>query len=342
MKSNVLKTIGSHLLAGLVLISLAACKEGPTITVGGTTLSESDLEKEQPQQYASLKKEYNEKVLEGLQSLATQKLFELEARELGKGSAQEYIAELRAKTPPPSDEALSGMYDNLKNSGRLPPGSTFADMKDSIRNFMVSQSSQDVVRAEVGRLKKKYNYRVNQEITRQEVDVAGEPVRLNDGAKITIVEFSDFECPFCIRVQGTAKEVRAKYGDKIKWVFKDFPLTSIHPQAMSAHIAANCVHKQDQAKFWTFFDTIFASDRPDNILEADQLRKLALAQGVKADQFDSCLKDPAMRQEVEKDMEEGQAVGVNGTPAFFINGRFINGAVPFEDFEQIIEEELAN
>lgn len=336
LQTRILKLAGVAML-GLVL----ACDGGPSVTVGGSTLSESDLERERPEQYKALKKEFDEKVLEGLQNLATQRLFDLEAKEQGK-SGQEYINDLRSRAPVPSDEEMKTMYDGLKQGGRLPPGSNFEGMKDSIRQFMMNQSSQEVVRTEITRLKKKYDYRVNIEIVRQKVDVAGEPVRQNPEGLITVVEFSDFDCFYCKKFQDTGRQIREKYGDKVKWVIKDFPLTSIHPEAMGGHIAANCVYKQKPEGYWTVFDAIVNQGRPKDLLKPAELRKLALAQGVDGEKFDACVSDPAMQAEVEADMQEGQQVGVNGTPAFFINGRFINGAVPFEDFEQIIEEELAN
>lgn len=333
--------IGRALAAGLCLglIALGACSRGPSITVGGTTFSESDLEKQRPREYAAIKKEYEDKVLDGLSNLATQKLIDLEAEEQGK-SGQDYLNELRSKTPPPSEAEMREMYASAEKSGRLPKGATFESMRDSIAQFMMNQSGQETVRAEIQRLKKKYNYTVNQEIVRQTVDIAGEPVRMNPEGQITVVEFSDFDCFYCKKFQPTGQRIREKYGDKVKWVVKDFPLTSIHPEAMAGHIAANCVYKQKPDKFWDVFDTIVSQDRPADLLQPAQLRKLALAQGVDGAQYDACVADPEMEKEVRDDMEEGSTVGVNGTPAFFINGRFINGAVPYEDFEAIIEEEL--
>ena len=110
---------------------------------------------------------------------------------------------------------------------------------------------------------------------------------------------------------------------------------------MGAHVAANCVGKQDKAKFWVYFDRIFdGAKRTPETLTGPGLRKIAQETGMDMTAYDACVKDPAMVAEVRQDIEEGTAVGVNGTPAFFINGRVIEGAAPMESFTTIIDEEL--
>ncbi|MBI2661952.1 DsbA family protein [Candidatus Woesearchaeota archaeon] len=158
-------------------------------------------------------------------------------------------------------------------------------------------------------------------------------------APVTIVEFSDYECPFCVRFyQQTLSQIKSNYVEtgKAKFVYRDFPL-SFHQQAESAAIAANCAGKQE--KYFEFHDKIFNNGGAAGKSNADYKR---WAQELKLDiaQWEECLSDPAQKQEIQKDIRDGSAVGVSGTPGFIINGKLISGAQPFSVFQQVIEAEL--
>jgi protein-disulfide isomerase len=155
-------------------------------------------------------------------------------------------------------------------------------------------------------------------------------------APITLVEFSDYQCPFCQRVEPTLKRLRAAYGDKLRIVWKDFPLTQIHPQAFKAGEAAHCAG--DQGKYWELHDVLFAKQSE---LQADDLKRHALQLGLNADSFNQCLDSSKYGERVRDGLSEGTALGVNSTPTIFINGRRLSGAQPYEVFAAIIEEELA-
>jgi len=165
---------------------------------------------------------------------------------------------------------------------------------------------------------------------------AHDPVRGPAGAPVEIVEFSDFQCPFCGRVAPTLNRVRETFGDQVKFVFRDFPLTSIHPQAHQAAEAAECA--SEQGKFWEYHDVLFANQRA---LGTSDLKRHATTIGLDAEAFAGCLDSGRTRPRVEADLAAAQALGLQATPAFFINGRFLSGAQPFEAFERIIREELA-
>ncbi len=154
-------------------------------------------------------------------------------------------------------------------------------------------------------------------------------------APVTIVEFADFQCPFCKRAEEPLKEVRAKYGDKIRLVYMDFPL-QFHANAMLAAEAARCAG--EQGKFWPFHDELFTDQ--SKIGTAD-LKAAAAKLGLNKDQFNTCLDQRKYEAEIHKDMAAGQSIGVSGTPAFFINGREISGAQPAGAFSEIIDEELS-
>lgn len=167
----------------------------------------------------------------------------------------------------------------------------------------------------------------------------GDPFLGNPDAPVTMVEFSDFECPFCQRFWSQAlpqiKEQYIKTG-KVRLVYRDFPIASIHSNAQKAAEAGECAN--EQGKFWEYHDIIFERQ---NQLGAENFKKWAVELSLNADQFASCLDLGKYAEEVAQDFRDGQAAGVNGTPSFFINGRLIVGALPFEQFKGVIEETLA-
>lgn len=178
-----------------------------------------------------------------------------------------------------------------------------------------------------------------------DTDFADEPQPpLGDpNAPVLIVEFSDYQCPFCLRhFQQTMPKLREQYIDtgKVRYVFKDFPLDSIHPQARKAAEAANCAGKQGQ--YWAMHDRLFAEqDRwAGNADAVGVFKAFAADLGLDTAAFAACLDGGETAAEIEEDVSEGLVAGVQGTPAFFINGRFISGAQPFEVFQQVIESLL--
>lgn len=172
------------------------------------------------------------------------------------------------------------------------------------------------------------------------VDIEGEPVKGSADAPITIVEFSDYECPFCGRF---FSEVYPRLNQHIedgsaRLVYKDFPLT-FHPMAEPAAVAAQCVYEQaGNEAYFEYHDTIFTNQAR---LSVDNLRVWASDMGLDMAAWDECVQDPATTQEVQGDLQEGAAIGVSGTPSFVINGKLIVGACPYETFQQAIEKELA-
>ena len=174
-----------------------------------------------------------------------------------------------------------------------------------------------------------------------EVSADDDPFLGDANAPVTIVEFSDYECPFCGR---HAREVAPKIVEnyintgKVKLVFRDLPL-GFHPDALPAAIAANCARAQgDDKTYFEFHDKLYAAQ---DKLKKDQFIAYAKELNLDEAKFTACLDDPAQKAEVEADQKEGAKYGVQGTPGFFINKFFIAGAFPYETFEKLIEQELA-
>ncbi len=171
-----------------------------------------------------------------------------------------------------------------------------------------------------------------------DVEVGTLPVKGDENAPVTIIEFSDFECPFCKRFfDDTLAQIEKEYIEtgQVKFYYRDFPLTSLHPQAETAAMAARCANEQDA--FWAYHDTIFENQGK---LGDELYTDWALDLGLDIDQFEECLDSEKFADAVDKDSKDGSAAGVNGTPAFFINGQLVSGAQPFQNFKRVINQAL--
>jgi len=156
-----------------------------------------------------------------------------------------------------------------------------------------------------------------------------------DKAKITIVEFSDFQCPFCQSFHPTLEKIVSEYGNDVAWVYKHFPLDSIHPNARPAAEASECAAEQD--KFWEFAGKLFENQ---SRLGTDYYKELASELGLNTKKFNSCVDSGKYKDKVESDYQEGVAAGVRGTPGSFINGQPLNGAQPYETVKAAIDSLL--
>lgn len=178
-----------------------------------------------------------------------------------------------------------------------------------------------------------------------QISLKDQPVRGPADAKVTIVEYSDFECPFCGKAYDTfEKEVIGQYGDKVKFVFKNLPLTQIHPWAEDAAVASECAYLQGNDQFWIMYNGLFSqqgSITKDNL--AAKVEEIASGSGGKIDvaKLKECLANKATLDAVKADMAEATTVGITSTPAFIINGRRLNGAQEADAFKQAIDQALA-
>jgi protein-disulfide isomerase len=176
----------------------------------------------------------------------------------------------------------------------------------------------------------------------KKIDLSHRPSRGPADAKVTIVEFSDFQCPFCSRgYQILEEQVMPEYEGKVRLFFKHLPLKSIHPWAEGAALASECAADQSPDAFWKIYHAIFKAQRElnnDNLKA--KLTEFAKAAGLDEGKFVQCYDTKATLPRIEKDLAEAAAVGANSTPTFFINGRRLEGAQPLENFKAIIDEEL--
>ncbi len=154
-------------------------------------------------------------------------------------------------------------------------------------------------------------------------------------AKVVLIEYSDYECPFCGRHHPTMLDVAEQYGDDVAWVYRHFPLTSIHPQAMPAALAAECAN--EQGKFWEYTDALFENQSD---LSSSFYTELAGDLGMNTSKFSDCVESEKYAARVKADIASGQAAGATGTPATFVNGTLVSGAVPLSTFTGLIDAAL--
>jgi protein-disulfide isomerase len=166
------------------------------------------------------------------------------------------------------------------------------------------------------------------------IDPGGHPQRGPDDAPVTIIEFGDFQCPYCRAAEGTLREVRQRYGNKVRLVYMDFPL-SFHANAMNAAMAARCAG--EQGKFWQYHDALFANQAA---LSADDLKARAESLRLNTAKFDACFDDRKYESDILSDKADGKRAGADGTPYFVINGDPLSGAAPFSAFEVLIDRSL--
>jgi protein-disulfide isomerase len=244
--------------------------------------------------------------------------------------------EIDGKIQPVTDEEIAQFYQ----ANRAQIQSDEAAAKPRIRAYLEEQRRDDRREAYIGSLRKTAAVNVQLErpaLRRASLETNGAPAKGPASAKVTIVEFSDFHCPYCRGVQPTLNELVSKYGDRIRLVFRHFPVDTLHPQARRASEAAWCAQQQD--KFWQYHDRLYLAG---NDATPGTLTRIAGDVGLDAGKFAACTAGKEAPAAVEHDIEQARRMNLSGTPTFFINGRPFIGRQPIQNFTKIIDEELAH
>jgi protein-disulfide isomerase len=303
----------------------------PIANVGGQPIYERDLLPTIQGQLLPLRNQEYEIKKKGLESLIEQRLLENAAKEKNLTTEKLLAHEIDSKVQDPTDAEVEAYY--LAQKDRL--NRSFDDIKSQLRQSLKQARIQQLRQDYIKNLRKTAVVTVL--LAPPKIQVGYDPKRLrgNPKAPVMIVEFSDYQCPYCRQVEPTVKEILAKYGDKVSLSYRDLPLRQIHPQAQIAAEASRCA--EEQGKFWEYHDQLFSSSKLDRDALLDYARTLKLDDK----QFDSCLTSEKYKSEIDQDLSEGMHAGINGTPGFFINGVALSGSQPEESFAKIIDEELA-
>jgi protein-disulfide isomerase len=312
------------LLALIAVIIPTTASTEPAASVGGWNLDVADVDKQITHKIYELREAK-------IQEMVIDHLLGLEAKANGLELNQVMEEMVNKKIPPLTDADVTAFIE--ANKSQLPEGGKGMDVK--IRSYLQNQLEENLQGMYLRSLTSKYDVKFLLKTPRYTVPG---PQDLSKGpatAPITIIEFSDFECPYCRRAQDTINKVEKKYGDKVRFVFRHYPLP-FHKKAPKASEAAQCA--KDQGAFWLYHDALFTKGSK---LENAAYKKLAKKLKLNSSQFDRCLDSGSYANRVASDTRDGKTLGITGTPTFFINGIKLVGAVPFTDFTEVIDKELA-
>jgi len=309
-----------------------ATTKAPIATVGGQPVYDEDLLPFVQGQMFQIRQQEYEVKSKALDTLVNQRLLEAEAKRRGLPADKLLEQETDAKTVEPSDAELRALYIVQKDQ----LGKPFEEIKVQLMRLLVQ--------AKVQQAREDYYKRLRQQdgtvvlLRKPALQAAPDPARLrgNPKAQLVIVEFSDFQCPYCGAVEPTLKSLLAKYDGKVSLAYHDLPLRDIHPQAQQAAEASRCA--AEQGKFWEYHDLLFANQ---NKLNRDGLIELARTAKVNEKQLDECLSSGKYKALIEQEAQLGLRAGLTGTPGFFINGNMLSGNLPVESFEKFIQAALA-
>ena len=336
------KTARTFLLAPLFCLAVVtvcsaqakpeAGSDEPVATVGGRPIYERDLMPiSGPNLFELRKQEYKVKS-DALNQFIRKKLIEVEAKKKGLSSEELLKQEVASKIAEPSDDQAKGYYLAVKNQTTLPFEQIKSQVKQLLRTAEVEQAREKYADS----LRDKIEVSILLQPPVFHVDYDPARVKGNADAPITIVEFADFQCPFCSRVQPLLKDVLAKYKGKVKLAYLDFPLAQIHTHAEMAAEASRCALAG--GKYWEMHDALFADQSK---LDEAALVRTAAGLGMDQNSFASCLKSGKYNATVQQDVQAGSQAGVNATPTFFINGEFLSGVQSDADFTTIIDRQLS-
>jgi len=324
-------------LTGATCFAQAASEEAakpiPVATVGGqpilddelTPLIEGQLRQLQYQEYLARRK--------ALDDVINQKLIAGKAAETGLAPEEFLRQTVDNKLPEPGENEVKAFYFRQRNLSNIP----FDQVKAQVLTVLKQQNVQRARQEYFETLRESADVKVMLQPPRVRVSEDAARELGSPDAPVSIVEFADFECPYCQKAFGTMKELVKKYDGQVRLSFRDFPLEELHPGTRRASEAARCA--TEQGKFWAYHDLLFTSSAK---LSDTELMEHAREADLDVPRFNTCLKDRKVDSQIDEDVRAGIQAGVSGTPAFFINGVFLNGYQPLSAFESAIDQELAS
>ncbi|HWW93542.1 MAG TPA: thioredoxin domain-containing protein [Vicinamibacteria bacterium] len=300
--------------------------------VDGSPVTRGVLDQRVKNRLARLRQEEYEIRHQALEELIGDQLLEKEAQSRGISTAELLKDEVdrQVKGPNPADVEAVYSQNRARFTGRTKEQAV-AEIEKALRERELGQRRE----AFQAQLRAKAKVLVHLQAPRQEMPVsASAPALGPPEAPVTIVEFTDYQCPYCHKAQSTIDKVLSQYAGKVQLVHRDFPLDG-HSQALPAARAARCAG--EQGRFWDYHHNLMTL--PGDLSEAD-LAARAASLKLNPGAFSTCLASDRYDSSIRESMEAGAQAGVTGTPAYFINGRMIYGARPFEQFQEVIDAEL--
>jgi len=309
----------------------ASAGDQPVATFGDQVVTASQLKEMVGSRTMQLENQIFQQKVAAIEQYVFEKLLEAEAATKGMSSEEYFKAEVEGKIGEPTAEQIEQVLNQYRR--QLPPDEEQA--RGQVVAYLKQQQQRELDTGLRKRLFDSAGMKILLDPPRAEVKVdAWNPSRGPADAPVTLMEFTDFQCPYCGRVQTTLDEVMKRYDGKVRHVFKQLPL-DMHPQAKMAAMAGLCA--QDQGKFWELHDWMFQNPAQIN---RETVEGAMAGLGADMELFAACLNDNRHMPNVMADLEQARSLGFNGTPAFLVNGRAITGAQPLESFVSLIEEEL--
>ena len=303
-------------------------------TVDGIPITADDLRQAAGQQLANLEQQAYAIKRQKLDEVIADRLLAREARRRNVSVEALVQAEISSQVAPVTAEEVHAFYEGNKSQLRQ----SEAELQEPIRNHLREQRAASARATFVESLKAGAKVSIALEAPPLfRVAIKGDgPNRGPAAPLVTIVAFEDFHCPFCKQVNQALERVLTRYKDTVRLVHRDLPLPQLHPAARKAHEAARCADRQ--GKFWEYRGVLY---QRAPAASAEQLNSYAAEVGLNLASFKSCLESEEARAAVQRDEAEARRLGITGTPAFYINGRFLAGAQPESEFARLIDEELA-
>jgi protein-disulfide isomerase len=306
-------------------------------TIGGEEVTMADVRQAVGDQLDQLEMRYlrqRHKAIEGtLDRLIRDKVLAAEAKKVGKGLDQ-LINEAAGGSVEPTPADVQAWYN--QNVARL-GGRPLAQVESQIVDLLRTERRNTAAQTLQDRLHKEYSVSYNFQPLRANLNNEGAPSVGDANAPITLVEFSDFQCPYCRGFVSTLNRLKETHGKQVRIVYRQYPIPSLHANAIKAAEASLCAN--EQGKFWEMHDLMFNEQER---LTVSELKEKAGRLKLNRSKFDACMDNGRYVEQVQNDMKEGQLSGVTGTPALFINGILVDGgAVTYETLVKAIEKELA-
>jgi protein-disulfide isomerase len=307
---------------------------GVVAEVNGNPIFAAELDAKAASRLARLRQEEFEIRQQALDEIVTDRLLGAEAAKRGVSRDELLRTEVEARTPAVAASEVEGAYEQNKTRFAGEPKEVALAR---IRQVLTQRAGAERRRAYLQELRGKARVAVRLEPPRTRVELPPKAPAIGPAAAaVTIVEFTDYQCPFCHRAQTVMDEILARYKGKVRLVHLDFPLDG-HPGALPAARASRCAG--EQGKFWEYHHGLMTAP---GLLDDADLKDRAAKLSLKAPEFASCLASDRYNDPIHADFEQGASLGVSGTPAYFVNGRMVSGAVPYEEFSRVIDSELAH
>lgn len=300
----------------------------PVAEVNGQKLTRAELEAKQAAKL--LEARYKSYLVErqALDQLIEDHLLEAEAGRRNLTVEQLLQREVNSQIKDPTEDQLQVFYEGLQTD------ESFATVREKIVATLRQLRLSKARAAYLQTLRSQATVRIMLAPPEANVALDGAPRLGPQNAPVLIVEFADYECPYCQRIHPELKKLQEEFAGKVALAFKDFPLP-MHPNAEKAAEAAHCAGQQ--SKFWDFHDLLFENHEK---LEAVRLKEYAHQLNLDAARFDKCLDAGEQAAAIQKDFAQGQRLGLTGTPTFFINGHFLSGAVKYETLREVVQQQL--